>query len=190
VRASWPIFMIVFFLDLKLTLSFSIRGWDVANPKLEEAMKNRKEKSWTAGKKSAAGLAVALWMGDSGAMGLAAQRSAIVVQPERQVKTVQSKFYCNIKALTPEQRARHKQLTERLMAARKEIVETEKGYEFQYSPGDVSLSELAEWVVAESKCCSFFDFHIDLEREGKLVCLRLTGEEGIKGFIRAEFSLR
>jgi hypothetical protein len=100
---------------------------------------------------------------------------------------VQTKFYCNIKALTPEERVRHKQLTEKLMAARKEIVETEKGYEFQYSPSEVSLAELAEWVVAESKCCPFFDFHIDLEREGKLVCLRLTGEEGIKVFIRAEF---
>ena len=68
-------------------------------------------------------------------------------------------------------------------------METEKGYEFQFSPGDVSLAELAEWVVAESKCCPFFDFHMDLEREGKLVCLRLTGEEGIKAFIRAEFKI-
>jgi len=76
-----------------------------------------------------------------------------------------------------------------LMAAKKEIVETEKGYEFQFSPEDVSLAELAEWVVAESKCCPFFDFHIDLEREGKLACLRLTGEEGIKAFIRAEFKI-
>jgi hypothetical protein len=30
------------------------------------------------------------------------------------------------------------------------------------------------------------DFHIDLEREGKLLCLHLTGEEGIKPFIRLE----
>jgi len=35
-------------------------------------------------------------------------------------------FYCNIKALTPEERARHKQLSEKLNAQRKEIVETEK----------------------------------------------------------------
>jgi len=35
----------------------------------------------------------------------------------------------------------------------------------------------------------FFDFHIDVEREGKLLCLRLTGEEGIKAFIRAEFGV-
>ncbi len=139
-------------------------------------------------KKSAACVTLALWIGSGGAMGLAAQGSAMVVKPERQVATVQSKFYCNIKALTPEQRARHKQLSEKLMAARKEMVETEKGYEFQFSPADVSLAELAEWVAAESKCCPFFDFHIDLEREGKLVCLRLTGEEGIKAFIRTEFN--
>jgi len=152
-------------------------------------MKNAKEQFVTASKKSAAAVTLALWIGGGGTMGLGAQGSMIVVQPERQVTAVQSKFYCNIKALTPAERARHKQLSEKLMAARKEIVETEKGYEFQYSPADVSLAELADWVAAESKCCPFFDFHIDLECERKLVCLRLTGEEGIKAFIRAEFKV-
>jgi hypothetical protein len=151
-------------------------------------MKNGKEQFVKASKKSAAMVTLALWIGGSGATGLSAQGSAIVVQTERQA-TVQSKFYCNIKALTLEERARHKQLSEKLMAARKEIVETAQGYEFQFSPADVSLAELAEWVAAESKCCPFFDFHIDLEREGKLACLRLTGEEGIKAFIRAEFKI-
>jgi len=153
-------------------------------------MKNGKEPFGTVIKRSAvACVTVALWVGSGTAMGLAAQGSVILVQPERQA-TVQSKFYCNIKALTPEERARHKQLSEKLMAARKEIVESEKGYEFQFSPSDVSLAELAEWVAAESKCCRFFDFHIDLEKEGKLACLRLTGEEAIKAFIRAEFKVR
>jgi len=137
----------------------------------------------------AAGAALALLIAGGEAAGLVAQSSAIVVGGERQVATTQSKFYCNIRALTPEERARHKQLSEKLNARRKEIVETEKGYEFQYSPADITLSELAEWVGAESKCCPFFDFHIDVEREGKLLCLRLTGEEGIKAFIRAEFGV-
>jgi hypothetical protein len=78
-------------------------------------------------------------------------------------------------------------LSDKLVAVRKDIVETAKGYEFQFSPADVSLAEMAEWVAAESKCCPFFDFHIDVEREGRLLCLRLTGDEGIKAFIRAEF---
>lgn len=104
--------------------------------------------------------------------------------------TTQSKFYCNTKALTPDERAHHKQLGDKLMAARKAIVETDRGYEFQFGPQDVTLAELADWVVAESKCCPFFDFHIDLENEGKLICLRLTGEEGIKQFIRTEFGVK
>jgi hypothetical protein len=152
-------------------------------------MTNRKEWFEAAGKKMVAIATLGLLSGASGTVGLAAQSSAILVKPERQMTTVHSKFFCNTKALTAEERARHKSLTEKLMSARKEIVETEKGYEFQYSPSEVSLAELAEWVAAESKCCPFFDFHIDLEREGKLACLRLTGEEGIKAFIRAEFKI-
>ncbi len=101
----------------------------------------------------------------------------------------QKKFYCNIKALSSAERASHKQLTDKLMALRQDTVESEKGYEFQYSPKDVSLVQLAEWVAAEGKCCPFFDFHIDLEREGSLLCLRLTGAEGVKAFIRAEFPM-
>jgi hypothetical protein len=102
---------------------------------------------------------------------------------------VDGKFYCNSKALSIEERARHKQLTEKLLAARNETIETEKGYEFQYRPDKVTIAEVAEWVVAESKCCPFFDFHIDLENQGRLVCLRLTGSEGIKDFMRSEFHL-
>jgi hypothetical protein len=113
--------------------------------------------------------------------------SPIIASQEKGTVIVQGKFYCNIKALTPDERASHKQLTDKLIRIRKEVVETEKGYEFQYSPADVSLAELAEWVAAEGKCCPFFDFHIDLEQQGALLCLRLTGEEGIKAFIRTEF---
>lgn len=98
-------------------------------------------------------------------------------------------FYCNIKALTPVERARHMAMTLKLVAKRTQTVEIERGYEFQYRGGSVTVAELAEWAMTESKCCPFFDFHIDLEEEGQLVCLRLTGREGIKKFIRAEFHL-
>jgi hypothetical protein len=103
--------------------------------------------------------------------------------------TTGSKFFCNIKALAPAERAHHKLLTEKLISSRTEIVETEKGYEFQFDPSVVSIAELADWAVAESKCCPFFDFHIDLEHEGTLVCLRLTGDQGIKQFVQSEFQL-
>ena len=98
-------------------------------------------------------------------------------------------FYCNSNALTPAERAQHKKLTDKLMSMRTETVETERGYEFQYRGGKITVAELAQWTTMESKCCPFFDFHIDLEEEGKLVCLRLTGREGVKPFIRAEFGI-
>jgi hypothetical protein len=117
------------------------------------------------------------------------QRTAVTTDAEKKTMTTQNRFYCNTKALNPSERVRHKQLTDKLIATRRQILEKERGYEFQYGPSDVSLAELAEWVVAESKCCPFFDFHIDLEHEGTLLCLRLTGEEGIKPFILAEFDV-
>jgi len=151
-------------------------------------MTNEKKILTAVTKKVIATAALAAVLG-GGTMGTVKQSSAILVTPGRQVASVQSKFYCNIKALTPAEREHHKKLSEKLLAARKETVEIEKGYEFQYSPADVSVAEVADWVTNESKCCPFFDFHIDLEQEGKLICLRLTGEEGIKAFIRAEFKV-
>lgn len=103
--------------------------------------------------------------------------------------TKENKFYCNIKALNPSDLAHHKQLTDKLIAARKNIVETPNGYEFQFDPAHISVAEVADWVAAEGKCCPFFDFHIDLEREASLLCLRLTGSDGIKPFIRVAFQV-
>ena len=134
--------------------------------------------------------ALTLFAESLGAAGLTSRSTQESGKAGGQVIARKSKFYCNVKALTPEERAHHKQLGDKLTAARKALVETDQGYEFQFSPQDVTIAELADWVVAESKCCPFFDFHIDLENQGKRLCLRLTGEEGIKQFMRAEFSLQ
>jgi hypothetical protein len=98
-------------------------------------------------------------------------------------------FYCNAKALSPSERIHHTELTEKLLKNRKAIVETPRGYEFQFEPSSMTLAELADWAVDESKCCPFFNFHLDLEREGKLLCLGLAGPEGIKSFIRTGFQI-
>jgi hypothetical protein len=118
-----------------------------------------------------------------------ARNWSLPANPTQQTVAARGKFFCNIQAWSPAERAHHKQLTDKLRSLRKEVIETAKGYEFQYSPADVSISELADWVAAEGKCCPFFDFHIDLEQEGRLLCLRLTGEEGIKAFTRSEFQV-
>jgi hypothetical protein len=148
--------------------------------------------------KTAAGAALVLFLAGAGTKMMRAQTSTPAtpvkngsskISSEARTMNTESKFYCNIKALNVAERAHHKQLTDKLIAARRETVETEKGYEFQFSPRELSLAELADWVAAEAKCCPFFDFHIDLEYEGALLCLRLTGKEGIKPFIQSEFQI-
>jgi hypothetical protein len=103
--------------------------------------------------------------------------------------TTQERFHRDSSALDPAERAHHKQLTDKLIAVREGYVESAKGYEFQYRPADVSVAELADWAVAEGKCCPFLDFHLDLEDRGRRLCLRLTGEAGIKSLIRIEFQV-
>jgi hypothetical protein len=140
------------------------------------------------GKGSVSAVALTLVLTTSGAGPALMQASDAKTVAARQTSN-HSKFYCNAKALNPAERAQHQQLTEKLIAARKEIVAMPRGYEFQFSPSDVSVAEVSGWVITEAKCCPFFDFHIDLEREGHLVCLGLSGEEGIKAFIRTEFQV-
>jgi hypothetical protein len=140
-------------------------------------------------KRRAVRIALCLLLTVSGAGQLHAQSTLATKSTEKKTMTTASEFYCNTKALNPAERARHKQLTDKLVAERKQIIETDIGYEFEYDSSSVSIAEVAEWVTAESKCCPFFDFHIDLEREGRVVCLRLTGEEGVKPFLRSEFSV-
>lgn len=136
--------------------------------------------------KAAAWSALALAMAARGG-NAEAQQPAAQPDPQPATTTSISAFHCNMNALSVAERKSHERLTTKLIAMHTQIVETAKGYEFQFDPKAVSMEELAKWAVAEAKCCPFFDFHIDVENQGTLACLRLTGAEGIKAFIQTEF---
>jgi len=101
-----------------------------------------------------------------------------------------SGFYCNMSALTSSDRERYDQLRRKLEAARIEIQELPDGYSLRLRSESVSVMEVAEWVLYESKCCPFFDFEILLERGNGPLWLKLKGHDGIKPFIQAEFGIR
>ena len=103
--------------------------------------------------------------------------------------TEQGKLYCNITAFNPVERAHYLELTNKLALSRSNAIEIARGYEFQFNASAISLADLAEWVAYESKCSPFFDFYIGLRSEGTLLSLQLTGEHGVKPFIRAELQL-
>jgi hypothetical protein len=99
-------------------------------------------------------------------------------------------LYCNMSALTGSDRERYNQLIRKLEAARIEIQELADGYAFRLRNELISLAEVGEWISYESKCCPFFGFEVQLERDNGPLWLKLKGQAGIKPFIRAEFGIR
>ncbi|SRR6266436_6892273 len=98
-------------------------------------------------------------------------------------------FYCNVKALTKAERERYNQLTGKLVQARTEIKELADGYAFRLKSEEVSLLDLGEWISAERKCCPFFSFEIEVQRDSGPLWLKLRGADGIKPFIQVEFGI-
>ncbi|MGA8221917.1 MAG: hypothetical protein WB780_09720, partial [Candidatus Acidiferrales bacterium] len=108
---------------------------------------------------------------------------------ERTAMTQTTGFYCNLKALTPEEREHHHQLTQKLTAAKLETKELPDCYAFRLQIGAITLADLAAWISAETKCCPFFDFEITLQHEGGPLWLKLRGSDGVKPFMQREFHI-
>jgi hypothetical protein len=117
------------------------------------------------------------------------KKAALSADLSAQTPTEATGFYCNLKAFTPAERARQEQLSKKLREARVEIKELSNGFAFRLQKETVSVPELAEWVSGERKCCPFFDFGIHLEQDGGPLWLELKGKDGVKQFIRSEFTL-
>ena len=128
-----------------------------------------------------AGFALAAWM---------LHRANPVRAAVKEQTTVEtSGFYCNLKALSTKERARHVLLTLEIERARVETIELANGFAFRFQDGTMSLAELAEWVSAERKCCPFFDFEIELQADNGPLWLKLRGKDGVKAFMQSEFGL-
>jgi hypothetical protein len=97
-------------------------------------------------------------------------------------------FFCDRTALTPEQRKRQQELSKVLRSSVLGIQELPDGFEFEFPYDPSNYQALTEFTPLERSCCPFFDISIRLEREGRKLWWRLTGRDGVKQFIHAEFS--
>ena len=97
-------------------------------------------------------------------------------------------FACYRTALSPAARKRHfDELSPALRARHTSIRELPDGFEFNFPSDPETVWLLTEWVAGEQLCCPFFDIDVRMEREGGPLSLRLTGRDGVKWFVRAEF---
>jgi hypothetical protein len=111
--------------------------------------------------------------------------SAFAAQAKR--PEVETPFFCNIKALSPVERVEHQALTARLAESILKTRELADGYAFEVDGSRFSIRDLATWSDFERRCCPFFDFTLEARRENGPVTLQLTGRDGVKQFIKAEF---
>lgn len=96
---------------------------------------------------------------------------------------------CRLDALTPAERARHAELTARIVNSARRVEELPNGWEFSFDDGLEVGNWLVEWMARERRCCPFLDFDIRLCERGEPVVLRLTGAPGVRDFIAADLGL-
>jgi hypothetical protein len=119
---------------------------------------------------------------------IVSERQAAAQRPNSANPKAETPFYCDRTALTPEQRKRQQELGKILRSSLLGIRESADGFEFEFSYDAANYQGLTEFTPLERACCPFFDISIRLEREGGKLWWGLTGREGVKQFIPAEFS--
>ncbi len=99
-------------------------------------------------------------------------------------------FICDMAAMTAEQRTRHHALAKQLRSAVIEFKELPEGYAARFPIEPEMVLLLAEFMILERLCCPCFTLGLEVEKERGPVWLKVTGREGIKPFIRAEFGIQ
>jgi hypothetical protein len=99
----------------------------------------------------------------------------------------QTPLACDLTAIPAEERAAHELLAMQLFFdAVPERHELPDGYAFRFRADQYPL--LVEFIANERLCCPFFRFTLEVAPGQGPLWLRLTGDEGVKEFIHAEFS--
>jgi len=98
-------------------------------------------------------------------------------------------FVCRLDALTPAERARHAELTARLVNSARRVEELPNGWELSFDDRPEWGIWLVEWMARERRCCPFLGFDIRLGEHDEPAVLRLTGAPGVRDFVAAELGL-
>jgi len=98
-------------------------------------------------------------------------------------------FVCDMTALDPTERARHRVLAMQLRPAVVAFEELPDGYAARFERAAQRFAILAEFMALESLCCPFFTLALEAACDGGPLRLRITGPDGVKPFIRAELGI-
>lgn len=97
--------------------------------------------------------------------------------------TPQPPIACDLSALTSAALDEHKKVSETVLSLVTEIREKPDGYTFRLPTDTEMIRQAAMFVAHERQCCPFFDFTIEVERDGGPLWLGVTGREGVKKYV-------
>ncbi|MCC7307696.1 MAG: hypothetical protein IT173_09020 [Acidobacteria bacterium] len=85
-------------------------------------------------------------------------------------------------------RERERDVLQKIKASVLATNETAGGYAFRFPSDDSAFAMLNEFIVLERRCCPFLDFKMTIPRELGEIHLELSGPDGAKAFIAANFA--
>jgi hypothetical protein len=94
---------------------------------------------------------------------------------------------CNLKAINAADRPHYNDLMKRLRLAVGGRSEVHDGYVFELNGKVIGLLEVAEWISLERLCCPFLTFTLSVSGNQVNYILKLTGPDGVKELLKAEF---
>jgi hypothetical protein len=96
---------------------------------------------------------------------------------------------CDMTALDAAQRERQQVLMKNFHASIQETEEMDDGYAFRLEADEAAILAAAEFIAIERLCCPFLTFELAVGAVGEPVWLRISGREGVKRLIEAEFGV-
>ena len=97
---------------------------------------------------------------------------------------------CDLSAISATDRPRYSDLVTRVRVAIQGRTEILDGYVFKLDSQAINLPEVAEWISMERLCCPFLTLQLSASGNQKHWVLTLTGPEGVKTLLDAEFLVR
>ena len=92
---------------------------------------------------------------------------------------------CDPNAIPADQREQWVETGKQVYAAVQEVLELPDGYQFRLPTGSAMLLKVAEYITNERLCCAFLRFTVEVEPSRGPFWLRLTGDAGVKEYIRS-----
>ena len=102
--------------------------------------------------------------------------------------TTAAQYQCDLTSLNVVQRKRRAQLASEIWPQSLEQRELPTGYEFRFEFNPSLFGNIAELVALEHLCCPFFEIALKLEKNSGPLWLQITGDSGVKRFLRAEMN--